>query len=56
MKSEKYQSMTNEMSGLYNNAKQEHAKGVEVLMKEFKYNPSYKRHGDTFSAVPFRPS
>jgi hypothetical protein len=44
------------MSGLYSNAKKEHAKGLEVLKSEFGYNPSYKRYGDSFSGVPFRPA
>lgn len=48
--------MTDEMSGLYNNAKEEHGKGLKVLMEEFRYNPAYKRYNDSFSAVPFRPT
>lgn len=47
--------MTIDISGLYDNAKNEHLKGLQLLMQEFEYHPEFKRHGDTFSAVPFRP-
>lgn len=36
-----YTNMTGNMEQLYSNAKIEHAKGVEVLKKEFKYHPMY---------------
>jgi septal ring factor EnvC (AmiA/AmiB activator) len=51
----KYQNMTGDMGVLYNNAKVQHANGLEVLKSEFGYNPAFKKHGDTFSATPFRP-
>jgi len=50
-----YDSMTGNMESLYSNAKAQHAKGVKLLKKEFKYHPMYKRPDSDFSAVPFRP-
>ena len=51
----KYHNMTGDMEALYGAAKVEHAKGLEVLMNEFKYHPIFKRWSDQFSGVPFRP-
>ena len=51
----KYATMTDQMSGRYDIAKSEHAKGLQVLMDEFQYHPQYKRYNDQFTAVPFRP-
>ena len=50
-----YAGMTDNMEKLYRNAKVQHAKGVELLKKEFNYHPMYKKPGSNFSAVPFRP-
>ena len=50
-----YNNMTGNMEQLYSNAKIEHAKGVNLLKKEFNYHPMYKKHDSNFSAVPFRP-
>jgi hypothetical protein len=35
--------MTGDMGTLYGNAKEQHAKGLNVLKDEFGYNPSFKR-------------
>ena len=43
------------MGVLYQNAKDKHAGGLEMLKKHFDYHPEFKRWSDTFSAVPFRP-
>lgn len=51
----KYAGLTHEISGLYDSAKAEHAKGVQVLIDQFNYHPAFKRWNDNFSAVPFRP-
>ena len=51
----KYEAMTEDMSHLYSDAKKKHQAGLNVLIKEFRYHPAYKRPGDGFSAVPFRP-
>ena len=51
----KYHSLTSEISGLYDSAKDEHAKGLAVLMEEFHYHPAFKRPSEDFFAVPFRP-
>jgi hypothetical protein len=52
---QKYDAITNEIGGLYGNAKKGHAKGISLLQKEFNYHPAFKRPGDTFSALPFKP-
>jgi hypothetical protein len=46
--------MTSDLSRIYDNAKEEHARGLQVLMDEFNYHPAFKRPGDEFFAVPFR--
>ena len=51
----KYAKMTEQMSDRYDIAKAEHAKGLQVLMDEFRYHPEFKRFNDEFTAVPFRP-
>ena len=51
----RYDELTGNISSLYGNAKEEHVKGVALLIQEFKYHPLFKRTGDTFSAVPFKP-
>ncbi|GBG34504.1 Hypothetical Protein FCC1311_107282 [Hondaea fermentalgiana] len=50
-----YAGLTHEISGLYDNAKEEHAKGVQVLIDQFNYHPAFKRWNETFFAIPFRP-
>ena len=44
-----------QMGVLYQNAKDKHSGGLEMLKKHFDYHPEFKRWSDTFSAVPFRP-
>ena len=39
----------------YENAKDFHGKGIDLLKKEFNYNPAFKKHGHEFHAIPFRP-
>ena len=52
----KYQNLTGDIATLYDNAKEEHAKGIEVLIKEFDYHPLFKRKDGEFTATPFRPN
>ena len=52
---EKYDALTKDISTLYDSAKAEHVKGIDLLVREFKYNPLFKKPSDTFSAVPFKP-
>jgi hypothetical protein len=47
--------MAAQMGVLYQNAKDKHSGGLEMLKKHFDYHPEFKRWSDTFSAVPFRP-
>ncbi|KAG1711430.1 hypothetical protein DVH05_008682 [Phytophthora capsici] len=51
----KYTETTDHMQGQYNDAKERHAQGIAVLMKNFEYHPEFKRFSDTFTAVPFKP-
>ena len=51
----KYSSLTKDISGLYDAAKEEHAKGLLVLIEEFNYHPAFKRWCDNFTAIPFKP-
>ena len=48
--------MTSEIAVLYGNAKKGHAKGIVLLENEFGYHPAFKRPGDTFTGVAFRPA
>eukprot|EP00743_Colponemidia_sp_Colp-15_P005083 GILK01005472.1.p2 GENE.GILK01005472.1~~GILK01005472.1.p2 ORF type:complete len:159 (+),score=28.99 GILK01005472.1:42-479(+) len=50
-----YGSLQTSISGLYGNAKDEHLKGLTLLIENFDYHPMFKRHGDSFSGVPFKP-
>jgi hypothetical protein len=52
---EKYAEFVKMMETLYGDAKEKHAKGLELLMEHFGYHPAFKRWFDSFSAVPFRP-
>ena len=52
----KYVGLTDGISGIYNNAKEKHAIGIEVLKKEFNYHPLWKLSDDDFTATPFRPN
>ena len=52
---EKYDHFLDDMDVLYDNAVVKHAKGLQQLVEDFNYHPLFKHHGDTFSAVPFRP-
>ena len=50
-----YGKNTEGIAVIYDNAKKFHGKGIQMLIEEFDYHPAYKRHSDTFSAIPFRP-
>ena len=51
-----YDNLTNDITVLYDNAKEQHAAGLELLFEEFQYHPAYKRWSDTFSSIPFKPA
>ena len=51
----KYGTLTGDIKGLYENAKVQHASGIQCLIDEFNYHPVFKRWSDGFSAVPFKP-
>lgn len=50
-----YKNMTSDIGSIYDKAKEGHLSGLHILMNEFGYHPEFKRPGDSFSAVPFRP-
>lgn len=50
-----YENNTKEIGGIYGNARKQHAAGINMLIREFDYHPPFKRHSDTFTAVPFNP-
>eukprot|EP00227_Mantoniella_beaufortii_P013556 CAMPEP_0197575684 /NCGR_PEP_ID=MMETSP1326-20131121/1001_1 /TAXON_ID=1155430 /ORGANISM="Genus nov. species nov., Strain RCC2288" /LENGTH=143 /DNA_ID=CAMNT_0043138495 /DNA_START=236 /DNA_END=667 /DNA_ORIENTATION=+ len=51
-----YNALVEEIHSLYGDAKEKHAKGVQILVDEFQYHPAYKRWDDEFTAVPFKPA
>ena len=52
----KFGDMTADIAVIYANAKKGHASGIKLLEKEFGYHPSFKRPGDSFTAIPFKPA
>jgi hypothetical protein len=50
-----YKNMTGDIAKIYDKAKVGHAKGIVVLKKEFGYHPEFKRPGDTFTGIAFKP-
>ena len=50
-----YRKMTSDIASIYEKAQMGHAKGIKMLEKEFGYHPSFKRPGDTFTGIAFRP-
>jgi hypothetical protein len=51
----RYDELAVGVSDLYDNAKIEHAKGIQLLVKEFDYHPMFKTQAGGFTASPFRP-
>jgi len=52
---DRYKAMTADIGVIYEKAKIGHAKGIVMLQKEFGYHPAFKRPGDTFTGIPFKP-
>ena len=50
-----YDQLTDGMTSLYDNAKTEHRKGIDVLIREFNYHPLWKKDNGCFTATPFKP-
>jgi ureidoglycolate hydrolase len=50
-----YRKMTSDIASIYEKAQMGHTKGIKMLEKEFGYHPSFKRPGDTFTGIAFRP-
>ena len=50
-----YRQMTEDIGKIYEKASIGHAKGIIMLEKEFGYHPAFKRPGDTFTGIAFRP-
>lgn len=52
----KFGDMTSDIKVIYEKAKKGHSDGIKLLEKEFDYHPAFKRPGDTFTAIPFKPA
>ena len=52
----KYKTLVNEISSLYGEAKEKHAQGIKLLIKDFAYHPAFKRWDDSFTSIPFKPA
>jgi len=50
-----YKELVEKIQNVYDNAKEFHSKGIDMLIKDFDYHLAYKRWGDSFSGVPFKP-
>ena len=37
-------------------AKEKHAQGIQLLVRDFSYHPLFKRWDDNFTSVPFKPA
>jgi len=53
---DRYKAMTADIGVIYAKAKVGHAKGIDMLKKEFNYHPEFKRPKDTFFGIPFKPA
>ena len=51
-----YESLCKEIDVLYQDAKEKHAKGIQMLVDDFDYHIAYKRWSDTFSSIPYKPA
>jgi len=50
-----FNDMTKDIGVIYNTAKMGHQAGIKLLEKEFGYHPTFKKPGDTFTGIPYRP-
>ncbi len=50
-----YSDLISSINEIYKTAKAGHAKGIDMLIKDFEYHPAFKTHNSTFTAVPFKP-
>jgi hypothetical protein len=51
-----YDKISTSIAELYGDAKVKYYDGVELLKREFRYHPTFKRWNDDFSSTPFRPA
>jgi len=47
--------MTKQIQVIYDKAKAGHRSGIKLLQAEFGYHPAFKKPGDTFFGIPYRP-
>ena len=52
---DRYKAMTADIGVIYAKAKVGHAKGIDMLKKEVNYHPEFKRPGDSFFGIPYKP-
>ena len=50
-----YANLVAEIESTYGEAKERHRAGVEILIRDFDYHPTFKRWDDNFTATPFVP-
>ena len=50
-----FNDMTKDIGVIYAKAKVGHAAGIKLLEKEFGYHPAFKKPGDTFTGIPYKP-
>lgn len=52
----RYSRLKTSIEGLYGEAKQKHAAGLQLLIDKFDYHPAFRRWSDDFTATPFKPA
>lgn len=52
---DKFKALVGDIGLIYDKAKAGHGKGIKTLVTEFGYHPLWKRPGDTFTGIPYRP-
>lgn len=50
-----YKAKTKEIASIYDDAKERHKEGINVLVNNFDYHPEFFRPQDSFRAIPFVP-
>lgn len=50
-----YANLVKEIDSVYDDAKEKHKAGINLLIRDFNYHPAFKRWNDEFYATPFVP-
>jgi len=51
----RYRALCADLGALYGQSRDVHARGVEMLTRDFGYHAAYRRWSDRFTATPFTP-